>query len=69
MVEDQSLSEIWNSECLDSARRQLAARDDAIVRAQVAISEIAAPTGEESERGAWVAERLSAVGLCDVRAT
>jgi tripeptide aminopeptidase len=67
MVEDQSLSEIWNSECLDSARRKLAARDGGIVRAQIAISEIAAPTGEESERGAWVAERLGAAGLCDVR--
>jgi acetylornithine deacetylase/succinyl-diaminopimelate desuccinylase-like protein len=34
---------------------------------QVAVSEIAAPTGDEGRRAAWVAARLAGYGLADVR--
>jgi tripeptide aminopeptidase len=52
---------------LVEAHRHLTARDAAIVRTQVAVSEIAAPTGEEQRRAAWVAKRFVALGLADVR--
>lgn len=51
---------------LASARARLAARDEAIVHAQITLAEIAAPTGEEEERGAFVAERFRSVGLREV---
>lgn len=49
------------------ARRELLARDREIVEAQIAVSEIAAPTGDEHERGAWMAERFRRLGLENVR--
>ncbi len=52
---------------LASAREQLAVRDGAIVRSQIAVSEIPAPTGAEGERGAWIARRFGALGLQNVR--
>ncbi len=58
---------VWHSEPLYRARRELADRDDAIVRSQIAVSEIAAPTGEERERGAWMSDRFRALGLREVR--
>jgi len=51
---------------LSSARARLAARDAAILHAQITLAEIAAPTGEEHERGAFVARRFRALGLRDV---
>jgi acetylornithine deacetylase/succinyl-diaminopimelate desuccinylase-like protein len=48
---------------LAAARGRLARRDPEIVRAQVELAQIAAPTGEEAERGAWVAGRFAACGL------
>src|SRR5687768_17535639 len=51
---------------LAPARARLGARDAAILRSQVAVSEIAAPTGSEGLRGAWVASRFSGLGLADV---
>ena len=51
---------------LAGSRSRLAARDDAIVRAQITLAEIAAPTGEEQERGAYVARRFLSLGLADV---
>ncbi|HEX6534491.1 MAG TPA: M20/M25/M40 family metallo-hydrolase [Gemmatimonadaceae bacterium] len=62
-----SFRELWHDDALARARRALAARDDAIMATQVAVSEIAAPTGEEQARGAWVADRFRALGLRDVR--
>ncbi|MBV9880507.1 MAG: M20/M25/M40 family metallo-hydrolase [Gemmatirosa sp.] len=52
---------------LADARARLAARDAEIVRTQVTIAEIPAPTGDEGERGEWVARRFRALGLADVR--
>jgi tripeptide aminopeptidase len=52
---------------LRAARERLAARDAGVVRTQVAVSEIAAPTGEEGERGRWVADRFARLGLEGVR--
>lgn len=48
---------------LGEARALLASIDDAVVRTQVAISEIAAPTGMESKRAHDVAERFGRLGL------
>jgi acetylornithine deacetylase/succinyl-diaminopimelate desuccinylase-like protein len=54
-------------EALAPARARLAARDAETVRDQVTLAEIPAPTGEEEERGAWVARRFAVLGLHDVR--
>ncbi|WP_284352367.1 M20/M25/M40 family metallo-hydrolase [Roseisolibacter agri] len=54
-------------DALARARARLVARDAVTVRDQVTLAEIPAPTGEEEERGAWVARRFRALGLADVR--
>ena len=51
---------------LAPSRARLRARDAEIVRTQVAVSEIAAPTGDESLRGEWIERRFAALGLRDV---
>lgn len=51
---------------LASARERLTARDPAIVRTQVTLAEIPAPTGEEHERADWVADRFRTLQLSDV---
>jgi tripeptide aminopeptidase len=51
---------------LAAAHARLAARDDAIVRAQITVAQIAAPTGEEHERGGWIARRFRDCGLSDI---
>src|ERR1043165_7396167 len=51
---------------LTPAHARLAAHDDAIVRTQIAVAQIAAPTGEEQERGAWIARRFRDCGLNDI---
>lgn len=51
---------------LARVRERLVARDPAIVRTQVTLAQIAAPTGEEHERAAWVADRFRALHLSDV---
>jgi acetylornithine deacetylase/succinyl-diaminopimelate desuccinylase-like protein len=54
-------------ERLAAARARLAAADEQVLRTQIALSEIPAPTGAEQARGAWVAERFSRLGLGEVR--
>jgi tripeptide aminopeptidase len=61
------MRELWHSPPLERARRELSGRDADILEWQIAISEIAAPTGDERERGAWMAERFRALGLSGVR--
>jgi acetylornithine deacetylase/succinyl-diaminopimelate desuccinylase-like protein len=51
---------------LAAAHARLAARDDAIVRSQIAVAQIAAPTGEEHERASWVTRRFQDCGLADI---
>src|SRR3954462_11395411 len=51
---------------LAPARARLAARDDAIIRSQITIAQIAAPTGEEHERGGGVARRFRDCALSDI---
>src|SRR5215831_11230527 len=51
---------------LAPAHARLAARDDAIVRSQIAVAQIAAPTGEEHERGSWVTRRFHDCGLSEI---
>ncbi|HEY2025699.1 MAG TPA: M20/M25/M40 family metallo-hydrolase [Gemmatimonadaceae bacterium] len=48
---------------LAPARAALAAADERVLRSQIALSEIAAPTGEERARGAFVASLFRAIGL------
>jgi acetylornithine deacetylase/succinyl-diaminopimelate desuccinylase-like protein len=64
---DRSFTDIWKSEALDRARRALALLDEDIIHAQVAVTEIAAPSGEEGERARWMAERFHELGLMGVR--
>src|SRR4029079_7993252 len=52
---------------LESARARVARRDAAVVADQVAVTRIPAPTGDESERAAWIANRFAAIGLIDIR--
>jgi len=42
-------------------------RDPATISTQIAVSQIAAPTGDERQRGEWVAGRLRALGLHEAR--
>lgn len=51
---------------LAPAHARLAAHDDAIVRAQITVAQIAAPTGEEEERAGWVSRRFADCGLSDI---
>jgi acetylornithine deacetylase/succinyl-diaminopimelate desuccinylase-like protein len=64
---DRPFVELWQSEALDEARRALATLDDEIVRHQIAITRIPAPSGEEDERARWMAERFRELGLANVR--
>jgi acetylornithine deacetylase/succinyl-diaminopimelate desuccinylase-like protein len=63
--EQPSVSELFDR--LAPARARLAASDERVVRTQIALSEIPAPTGGEGERGASVARQFRALGLHDVR--
>ena len=60
------LRALWHAPAVAGARAAIESRDEATIETQIAISEIAAPTGEEGERGAWVASRFRALGLTDV---
>jgi len=61
------LRALWDAPALAGARAAIEARDATTIETQIAVSEIAAPTGEEAERGAWVASRFRGHGLTDVR--
>jgi acetylornithine deacetylase/succinyl-diaminopimelate desuccinylase-like protein len=61
------LRQLWHHAALRHARLRLASRDSEIVRDQITVSEIAAPTGEENERAQWVAKRFESLRLTDVR--
>ncbi|MFI5242129.1 MAG: M20/M25/M40 family metallo-hydrolase [Gemmatimonadales bacterium] len=62
------LRKMWDAPQLASARASIAMHDAELIDSQIAISEIAAPTGEEQERGAWVAARFRELGLSGVHA-
>jgi tripeptide aminopeptidase len=62
------LRALWDAPSFANARASLAMRDAEMIDSQIAISEIAAPTGEEQERGAWIASRFRALGLTGVHA-
>ncbi len=51
---------------LAPALARLAAADESLLATQIAVSEIAAPTGGEQARGAFVANRFRTLGLDDV---
>lgn len=52
---------------LAPAHARIAARDPATIRTQVAVSQIAAPTGDERDRAEWFARRLRSLGVTDAR--
>ncbi|MCU0626839.1 MAG: M20/M25/M40 family metallo-hydrolase, partial [Gemmatimonadaceae bacterium] len=54
-------------EALAGARAHLVARNARIVEWQEAVTRIAAPTGQEQARGAWMAARFRELGWRDVR--
>jgi tripeptide aminopeptidase len=62
------LRALWDAPPLSRARASIEMHDAALIDSQIAISEIAAPTGEEQERGAWVAARFRELGLSGVHA-
>lgn len=62
------LRALWDAPPLANARASIAMRDAELIDSQIAISEIAAPTGEEGERGEWIAARFRALGLSGVHA-
>lgn len=51
---------------LDVARARLAADDASVLRTQMEIARIPAPTGDEAQRAAWVARRFTQLGLDEV---
>lgn len=51
---------------LAPSHARLAAHDAAIIRSQIAVAQIAAPTGDERERGEWVARRFTDCGLTEI---
>ncbi|MFN2399879.1 MAG: M20/M25/M40 family metallo-hydrolase [Gemmatimonadaceae bacterium] len=67
MLSDASFQALWNNQSLISGRERLAALDDDILASQITISEIPAPTGEESRRAEWISRRFRSAGLADVR--
>lgn len=64
---DGTFAELWQNGALDDARRKLVALDEEILNHQMAITRIAAPSGEEGERARWMAERFREMGLAEVR--
>ncbi len=48
-------------------RARLAAHDDDVMRTQVTVAEVPAPTGDEGARAAWLRDRFAAPGLAGVR--
>jgi tripeptide aminopeptidase len=51
---------------LGPSHARLAHQDASLIDSQIAVTQIAAPTGEESERAAWIASRFESIGLLDV---
>jgi acetylornithine deacetylase/succinyl-diaminopimelate desuccinylase-like protein len=52
---------------LDPVFRRIRDADAALIDDQIAIARVPAPTGAEAARAEWMAERLGAAGLRDVR--
>lgn len=67
MDERSRLRALWDAPALAGARASIMHRDADTIETQIAVSEIAAPSGEEGERGAWMASRFEKLGLSDVR--
>jgi acetylornithine deacetylase/succinyl-diaminopimelate desuccinylase-like protein len=57
----------WTHRALAPAHARIAARDSATIGTQIAVSQIAAPTGDERQRAEWVVTRLLSLGLRDAR--
>lgn len=67
MTDDAAAETARIHQALSGARARLAEQDEAILQSQIAISRIAAPTGDEAERGRFVASRFAALGLEHLR--
>jgi acetylornithine deacetylase/succinyl-diaminopimelate desuccinylase-like protein len=63
MTDREIMRAVWREPAVSGARAKLEAEAPAVLASQVEVSEIAAPTGEEEERGNWLLERFRALGL------
>jgi tripeptide aminopeptidase len=61
------LRSLWHSDRLYEARQALERHDRMTVDAQVAVSQIPAPSGAEGARAVWLGERFRRLGLTRVR--
>jgi acetylornithine deacetylase/succinyl-diaminopimelate desuccinylase-like protein len=61
------LRALWDAPALAGARAAVHRGDSATIETQVTVSEIAAPTGEEEARGAYLLHRFDALGLTELR--
>ncbi|MGH7667846.1 MAG: M28 family peptidase, partial [Gemmatimonadaceae bacterium] len=52
---------------LKPVRQRLAAGDDALIRDQVTIAQLPAPSGDEGDRACWMRDRFAAIGLFGIR--
>jgi acetylornithine deacetylase/succinyl-diaminopimelate desuccinylase-like protein len=67
MTDREKMRAVWQEPSVRHARARLTAGAPAVLQSQIDICEIAAPTGEEDARAAWLAERFRALLLDDVR--
>lgn len=67
MQHEPCIQTIWRERAVTEARERIAARHEEIIREQIEISEIAAPTGEEGDRAEWMRQCFRALGLSGVR--
>jgi len=58
---------VWQEPSVRDARACLAADARAVLQSQVEVCEIAAPTGEEDARAAWLLDRFRALALAGVQ--
>jgi acetylornithine deacetylase/succinyl-diaminopimelate desuccinylase-like protein len=64
---DRKVRDIAQRSDVEAAREWLIRHDADVLAWQRAIAEVPAPTGEEGERAALIAERFAALGLADIR--
>ena len=64
---DRTVRDIAQRSDVEAAREWLIRHDADVLAWQRAIAEVPAPTGEEGERAALIAERFAALGLADIR--
>jgi tripeptide aminopeptidase len=64
---DRRIEELLARQDVAAARAWIESHDAQTIANQRTIAMIPAPTFDEGQRGAWIAEKLIAIGLDDVR--